>query len=115
MPQAGCSKASAGLDMQVKTRRMHILAAVRKAHGEMSLVGPLVRGKSRVAINPEQRSAPAPGIGQQVGTDVIERSGKVSNEPNRGLVRRSDELPLVGLKPFPLVIAFETSEKSEKF
>lgn len=57
MPQARSGEATIGLEMEIKTRGVNILAAVGKPHGNMRFVGSLVIGKSRVAIDPKHGPA----------------------------------------------------------
>ncbi len=57
--------------MQVEARRVNVLAPVGKAHGDVRLVGTLIRGKSRVAVDAEHRAARWTRIGDEMRRDFI--------------------------------------------
>jgi len=51
MPQAGRSKASTGLEVQVKARRVNIFPSMRKTHRDVRFVGTFVRREADVAVD----------------------------------------------------------------
>ncbi len=114
MPQAGGGEAGSGLEMEIETRRMHVLAAMRKAHREICLVWLLVGGETRIAVDAEQRSARGARIGDEIRRDVVKRAGKVSDEAQSGLLRAGLEFMLTCLEPFAIIVAFEATQETEE-
>ena len=115
MPQPAGREASPGFEMEIETRGVHVLAAMREAHGKMRFIGTLVGGKAGVAIDAKQRSAGAARVSDQMRRDVIEWPAKIGDELDRGLARAGLIVLFVGEKPVTVILALEASQEAEEF
>ena len=71
MPETTSGETATSFKVKVKPGRVDVLAAVRKAHGEVRLIRAFVGREARVAVDAKQRAARRPGIGHKIGRDFI--------------------------------------------
>jgi len=114
MPQARRGETTGGLEMEVKTGRMNVLAAMGKSHGDVCFVGTLVVGKSGVAVNAEHGTARRARIGDEMRSNFIQGRREVGDEPQDWLAHAGFPLFFVGLKPVAIIVVLEASEEAEE-
>ena len=64
-PQAARGETPHRFKMEVKARRVNVFASMRKAHGDVCLVGTLVMRESHVAVDAKQGTARGARIGDK--------------------------------------------------
>ena len=82
LPQAEGGKAVPRLEVQVEAGGVHVVAGghVAEVDAGVGLVGRLVLGEPRVALDAEQRPAQRSGVGGEVAADGEEGLGQVLDE-----------------------------------
>ena len=115
MPQTRRREASCRFEMEIKPGRVHALAAMREAHGQMRLVGALIRGEARVAVDSKQRSADTARIRNKMRSEAVQGTRKIRYELQRRLAKMPLVFILVGKKPVTVIVSLEACQKAEKF
>src|SRR5579871_1781206 len=93
---------------------MDVFPAVREAHREMRFVRTLVRRKTRVAVDAEQRTTSRTRVCNQVRTQFIQRRGKVRDELDCWLVGVGLVFCFVLQEPIAIVVSLQAGEKTEE-
>ena len=115
MPQPRRRKARAGLEVQVKAGRVHVLAAMGEAHRDMGFVRALIGGKPRIAVDAEQRPSRAAWISHEMRADIVQQRCKIRDKAQRRCVRVRQIFLFVSQEPFALVVALQTGEDWDDF
>jgi len=114
VPEARGGKTPSGLEVEIKAGGVDIFATVREAHGDVGLVWTLIGGESGVAVDAEQGTAGGAGIGDEVGSDLVEWGSKFGDELQCGLVGTGLVFVFVRLEPLAVVVAPEAAEEAEQ-
>src|SRR5207342_1498910 len=114
MPNAGTDEAVAGLDVDVEGGRIDFAETlVIQARARVGLVGRLVVGEARVAMDAEQRAADRAGIGAVLRADRGEVRLQVRKQLEEGAAHLRVVVGLVRLEPLAIVVAGQAAQELE--
>src|SRR2546422_9262259 len=116
MPEPSPAHAVRGFQMQVKPRRVLILAgsSVRKVGADVGLVRALVFGESDVPVDTEHGATDRPGVDLDMGADGVARLAEVCNDPQHRLLHVGLVPSPIRLEPGALVVRFQLAEELEQ-
>jgi hypothetical protein len=104
-PDAAAGEDVVRADVQVVAGRVGVPAPVMpEVDPEVGLVRRLVLREARVAVDAEQGAAARPGVGAEVGADLLEPRRERVDEGERRLEQLLLVAVLVGREPFPVVV-----------
>ncbi len=117
MPQAASDEHFSGRQMEVVAGSLDFVSAARlvmEIRAAVGLVGTLVGRESRVAIDPEHRSADRPRIGEIVARDLSKPRREALDEPQHRVADLALEAALVGPKPIAVVVRGQLAQEAEE-